>query len=140
MLWKKTAAYALLAIYEIATQQKNQEARGGVRAQYIAHKYRLPKAYASKILSQLAGAGILHSDRGPRGGFRLNRASDKISLYDVFRGAGAMAPERGRGSSVKGMPSAVQNTLDRANQETQKMLKDLLAKTTLSDLIRRNGG
>lgn len=137
MLRRKTAAYALLAMYEIA-QQQGEQPSSGVRAHDIAHKHRLPKAYAAKILSQLANAGVLHSDRGPRGGFKLNRPEDKISLYDVFQGVGAIVPDRNRPTLVKGLPSVVQSVLDRANQDAGKLLKDLFARTTLADVLRRN--
>ncbi len=139
MLRKKTAAYALLAMYEIAQQHQGDHQPSGVRAHDIAHKHRLPKAYAAKILSQLANAGILHSDRGPRGGFKLNRPEDKISLYDVFQGVGAIVPDRGRSMSVKGLPAPVQSVLDRANLDAGKLLKDLFARTTLADVLRRAG-
>ena len=138
MLRKKTAAYALLAMYEIAQQQQGEDQHDGVRAHDIAQKHRMPKAYAAKILSQLASAGVLHSDRGPRGGFKLNRPEDKISLFDVFNGVGAIIPERGRPPAVKGLPNVVQSVLDRANADAGKLLKDLFAKTTLADVLRKD--
>ncbi|RIK65978.1 MAG: hypothetical protein DCC65_11080 [Planctomycetota bacterium] len=141
MLRKKTAAYALLAMYEIAQQQHGDDNPTGVRAHDIAQKHRMPKAYAAKILSQLANAGVLHSDRGPRGGFRLNRPEDKISLYDVFNGVGAIIPDRGsRVTAVKGLPNVVQSVLERANVDAGKLMKDLFAKTTLADVLRRDNG
>lgn len=141
MLRKKTAAYALLAMYEIAQQQQGDDNPSGVRAHDIAQKHRMPKAYAAKILSQLANAGVLHSDRGPRGGFKLNRPEDKISLYDVFNGVGAIIPDRGnRVVSVKGLPAVVQSVLDRANVDAGRLMKDLFAKTSLADVLRRDNG
>ena len=137
MLRRKTAAYALLALYEIA-QQQGEDDDVGVRAHDIAQKHRLPKAYAAKILSQLASAGVLQSDRGPRGGFRLSRSEDKISLYDVFNGVGAIVPDRNRPPAVKGLPPVVQTVLERANVDSGKLLKELFGKTTLADVLRRD--
>lgn len=136
MLRKKTAAYALLAVYEIAQQQQGAADPLGVRAGDIAQKHRLPKAYAAKILSQLASAGVLHSDRGPRGGFRLSRPVDKISLFDVFQGVGVLAPARSRGPVVKGLPPTVQAALDRTDQDASNALRDLFMRTTLADLLK----
>ena len=136
MLRKKTAAYALLAVYEIALQQQGATDPLGVRAGDIASKHKLPKAYAAKILSQLAGAGVLHSDRGPRGGFRLSRPVDKVTLYDVFQGVGVFAPPRNRGPAVKGLPANVQAVLDRTNQEAADALHDLFTKMTLADILK----
>jgi Rrf2 family protein len=136
MLRKKTAAYALLAVYEIAHQQQGASDPLGVRAGDIAQKHKLPKAYAAKILSQLASAGVLHSDRGPRGGFRLSRPVDKISLFDVFQGVGVLAPPRSRGPIVKGLPIAVQAVLDRTDLDASNALRDLFMRTTLADLLK----
>lgn len=136
MLRKKTAAYALLAVYEIAQQQQGSADPLGVRAGDIAQKHKLPKAYAAKILSQLASAGVLHSDRGPRGGFRLSRPADKVSLFDVFQGVGVLSSPRSRGPVVKGLPMSVQSILDRTNQDASNSLRDLFMKTTLADVLR----
>ena len=136
MLRKKTAAYALLAVYEIAQQQQGATDPMGVRAGDIASKHKLPKAYAAKILSQLAGAGVLHSDRGPRGGFRLSRPIDKVTLFDVFQGVGVLSSPRSRGPAVKGLPLTVQAVLDRTNQEAAEVLHELFSRTTLADILK----
>lgn len=135
MLRKKTATYALLAIYEIAQQNNGSKSPAGVRAGDIASKHRLPKAYAAKILSQLANAGILHSDRGPRGGFRLNRSPEMISLYDVFDGVGAFVSFERQDEQFQSMPAAVQNTMSRAHDDAHVRLKELFAGTSLVDLL-----
>lgn len=77
----------------------------------LAAGYELPPAYLNKQLQALVRAGILASTPGARGGFRLARPLDKITLMDVVtaiegpddafqcteirqRGAGAEAPVR----------------------------------------------
>jgi Rrf2 family protein len=135
MLRRKTATYALLALYEIAQQSRESQVPIGIRAGDIAQKHKLPKAYAAKILSQLANAGILHSDRGPRGGFRLNRTPETISLYDVFEGVGAFVTFDHKDEAFRAMPSAVQTTMSRAHEDAHGRLKELFARTSLVDLI-----
>ncbi|MFG6201200.1 RrF2 family transcriptional regulator [Nonomuraea sp. JJY05] len=49
----------------------------------LAALYELPTAYLNKQLQALARAGILTSTPGPRGGFRLARRLEKITLLDV---------------------------------------------------------
>jgi Rrf2 family protein len=117
MLRKKTATYAVLALYEIADQHRATQERNGIRAADIAHKHKLPKAYVAKILSQLANSEILHSDRGPRGGFRLNRAPEDITLYDIFDGVGALTVNDKKRPIVKGLPSPVQTAMSRAQDQ-----------------------
>ncbi|CCA56824.1 MULTISPECIES: RrF2 family transcriptional regulator [Streptomyces] len=81
-----------------------------VTAARLAAYHELPPAYLNKQLQALARAGIVTSVSGPKGGFRLARALDRITLMDVvaaiegpdeaFRcteirqqGPGAAAPE-----------------------------------------------
>ncbi|SDK80137.1 RrF2 family transcriptional regulator [Nonomuraea jiangxiensis] len=49
----------------------------------LAAFYELPTAYLNKQLQALARAGILTSTPGPRGGFRLARRPEHITLLDV---------------------------------------------------------
>jgi Rrf2 family protein len=54
-----------------------------VPAAKLAAFYGLPAAYLNKQLQALARAGIVSSASGPRGGFRLARNPEKITLLDV---------------------------------------------------------
>ncbi|WP_202638968.1 RrF2 family transcriptional regulator [Bailinhaonella thermotolerans] len=54
-----------------------------VPAARLAAFYDLPAAYLNKQLQALARAGILTSTSGPRGGFRLARRPEEITLLDV---------------------------------------------------------
>ncbi|MEU4714443.1 Rrf2 family transcriptional regulator [Micromonospora purpureochromogenes] len=54
-----------------------------VSAARLAAFYGLPTAYLNKQLQALVRAGILRSVSGPRGGFRLARAAEEITLLDV---------------------------------------------------------
>lgn len=49
----------------------------------LAAFYGLPAAYLNKQLQALARGGVLSSISGPRGGFRLARNPERITLLDV---------------------------------------------------------
>lgn len=49
----------------------------------FAKHFGLPPAYLNKALQALVRAGVLVSQAGPRGGFRLSRSPSAISLWDV---------------------------------------------------------
>ncbi|KAF2412060.1 transcriptional regulator [Microbacterium sp. B35-04] len=49
----------------------------------LAAYYDLPQAYLNKQLQALTRAGILSSTPGPRGGFRLDRDPEQLSLLDI---------------------------------------------------------
>ena len=42
------------------------------------------EAHVFKVLQQLVRAGLLHSKRGPHGGYVLARAAEEITLLDVY--------------------------------------------------------
>jgi Rrf2 family protein len=49
----------------------------------LAEYHGVPAAYLAKHLQALAGAGVLETVRGPRGGYRLARPPAEISVLDV---------------------------------------------------------
>ena len=52
-------------------------------AKNLAASLELPGPYLAKILQSLAQAQLLHSLRGPRGGFRLARPAQEITVGEV---------------------------------------------------------
>ncbi len=139
MFRRKTATYALLALYEISSQHRGKSSPRGVRAGDIAETHKLPKAYVAKILSQLAGAGILQSNRGPRGGFRLNQSPDTISLYDVFEAVGALVTFNRKDDVLKDKPPAVRSVMNKALGDAAAQLKELFRETSLEDVLNGAG-
>lgn len=55
-----------------------------VTVKQIADATGFSHAHLSKVLQRLVRAGLLDSVRGPKGGFRLPRPADAISLLDVY--------------------------------------------------------
>jgi len=53
-------------------------------ASQIAENRNLQKPFVSKILSNLAQAGLVQGTRGPGGGFKLSKDPVDISLHDVY--------------------------------------------------------
>ena len=50
----------------------------------IARDLRVSEAHLSKVLQRLSKAGLVASARGPKGGHRLSRDVDKITLLEVY--------------------------------------------------------
>lgn len=74
-----SASYALQAVLEIANR-----APESVRANELAARLEVPSKYLSKVLNTLGHAGVLTSNRGPHGGFRLAVEPDRLRLIDVI--------------------------------------------------------
>lgn len=49
----------------------------------LAEYHEVPPAYLAKHLQALSAAGIVESVPGPRGGYRLARPADEITVLDV---------------------------------------------------------
>jgi Rrf2 family iron-sulfur cluster assembly transcriptional regulator len=49
----------------------------------LAEAARIPRPFLGKILSELARHGLVDSQRGPGGGFRLGRSAQDISMFEV---------------------------------------------------------
>lgn len=82
--------YALRAISELA-------AAGAPRTlDQLAEAQEIPGKYLESILGELRRGGILRSQRGPDGGYRLGRPAEAISIADIIRALdGELANVRG---------------------------------------------
>lgn len=54
-------------------------------ANEIAREFRISRNHLTKIVRELASTGIVATQRGASGGFRLARAADDITLGEVVR-------------------------------------------------------
>jgi Rrf2 family iron-sulfur cluster assembly transcriptional regulator len=75
----KTGLHAALAIRMLATLQPGQFAGTAE----IARSTGAPRNYLGKLLQMLADEGIVESQKGYGGGFRLARNPGKITLFDI---------------------------------------------------------
>jgi Rrf2 family protein len=74
----RTNEYALRVMVHLAAQEKKP---CGTRQ--IAAATQVPASYLSKILLTLVKAGLVRSQRGPHGGFVLQRDASQMSVLDV---------------------------------------------------------
>ncbi|MBS0519831.1 MAG: Rrf2 family transcriptional regulator [Proteobacteria bacterium] len=79
-LSKKTM-FAIEAVLDVAFHVGDDPVRSGD----ITERQRIPKRYLEQVLQHLVRAGILSGKRGPRGGYRLGRDKDQITLGEVVR-------------------------------------------------------
>jgi Rrf2 family protein len=78
--------YAIRALLMLAEQAESAQAAGApISVDTLARRQTLPRKFLEAILGDLRRAGIVVSQRGPSGGYRLAKPADQISLGDVFR-------------------------------------------------------
>jgi Rrf2 family protein len=72
--------YAVRALSYLAAQPRSWV----VGSKEIAARQDIPAHYMSKIMKDLAAAGLVQSHVGCKGGFSLARAAESISLKEVY--------------------------------------------------------
>lgn len=125
-----TSQYALRAVLYVAEHGANDP----VPVDAIAADLRVPRNYLSKTLHALARAGLLRSGRGPRGGFRLARAPQEITLGDVaapFGDAGERKCILGRATCGWKRPCSAHPRWEAIAAAQQ----DFFRHTTIADLL-----
>lgn len=72
--------YAIRALSYLAAQPRDRV----VRKTEIERLQDIPPHYLSKIMRDLVSSGFVTAHCGPKGGFRLARAADGISIKEVY--------------------------------------------------------
>ena len=90
------ADYGMRALLELTAAYRENPARL-VKGEAIARAQQIPLKFLEGILRQLRQAGIVASQRGAEGGYRLDRDPVKVSIADVVRALdGPLAAVRGQ--------------------------------------------
>lgn len=134
MLLTRTSQYAIRAAIHLAGRNGRASQVGE-----IAEALDLPRNYLSKILHRLARAGVLASERGRSGGFRLAVDPAALSLERIVEpvepGVGARRCLLGRAECRDADPCPVHERW----RELSERIGVFLRETTLADLARRPG-
>jgi Rrf2 family protein len=89
------ADYGLRAMASLALLEADRD--GPVTREQIGESQEIPVAFLENILLDLKRAGLVTSVRGQRGGFRLARPANTITLAQVIRALeGPLASVRGQ--------------------------------------------
>ena len=111
----------------------------------IAEANNIPKKFLDAILGELRNAGIVHSRKGPGGGYRLARPPGEIKIGHVIRTIdGPLAP------IACASRTAYQPCADCRDVKTcavrllmtkvRDAMSDVLDEVSLADMVARRGG
>src|SRR5947209_6702575 len=122
--------YALRAMTELATASPSL-----VTGEQLATAQKIPPKFLESILAQLRNGGLVASQRGAEGGYRLAKPAEEISIADVIRELeGPIATVRGvRPDELEyaGAASGLRDIL----LELRKHMRGVLEQTTLADIV-----
>jgi Rrf2 family protein len=126
------ADYALRASIELAAA-----APGQVKGERLAAAQAIPHKFLENILADLRNGGLVASQRGADGGYRLARPPAEITVADVIRVVeGPIASVRGeRPDELSYDGTAV--PLRDVWIELRAAMRGVLEQTTLADLVER---
>jgi Rrf2 family protein len=77
----RASSYALHAVMYMASQKDKD---GPIPSHLIAHDRGIPERFLLKVLKPLVVAQLLHSIKGPHGGYRLARPAREITVLDII--------------------------------------------------------
>jgi len=108
------------------------------RAQELGRNLGLPPLYLSKVMQQLARAGLLSAQRGRRGGYRLARDPEKIKLYEILAAVEPVARYEACILGHKECSDEAACPMHAAWKEARGKVLSLLKETPLSDLAEHD--
>lgn len=132
MIYSKPCMHGLRAVIYIAARNSDAPVRG----EDVAREEDLPQPFLSKILKILSSKGILHSVRGPGGGFRLARAAEQITLLDVVEAIDGTAQFEECALGWKTCQDDKPCPLHDSWKSMRTNLKEYLSQTTVADLLK----
>jgi Rrf2 family protein len=113
-----------------------------MKLEELARRTGAPQSVLEQVMPVMRSAGIVRSERGPAGGYRLNKSPEEITLERVVRlFQGQLAPiGYATRRSPDSAPKFVAESLRDVWGEVRDATIEILERTTFADLARRVGG
>lgn len=128
--------YGMRALLVIAREAGAPNAL--IKGDRLAAEQAIPARFLEGILRQLRQAGIIASQRGAEGGYRLARPAWEITVADVFRALdGPLADVRGDRPELADYTGAAEH-LAEVWVATRAALRGVLDHVTLEDIASGN--
>jgi Rrf2 family protein len=123
--------YAVRAAAELAAAGD-----GPVKGERLAEAQSIPLKFLENILIELRQAGIVRSQRGPEGGYWLDRPAAEVSVADVIRAVeGPLASVRGERPEALDYAGSARSLQD-VWIALRGAMRDVLETVTLEDLAQ----
>jgi Rrf2 family protein len=113
-----------------------------LNAQDLSRRVAVPEPFMKQILMQLRDAGVVRSERGPAGGYRLNHDPSEITLERIVRiFQGQLAPiECATRHEPQPCPMEVECSLRSVWAEVRDATIAILERTNFDELAAQAGG
>jgi Rrf2 family protein len=138
-MWiSKRTDYATRAVLALVLGDQEHQ----VKLDELARRTAVPASVLEQVMPVLRTAGIVRSERGAHGGYRLNRPPSEITLERVVRlFEGQLAPIGcATRSHPEPCPMSIGCSLRAVWEEIRDATITALGQTTFADLAARAGG
>ena len=123
--------YACIALIQLAIRHGQGQP---ISVNEIAHSQNIPIRYLDQVMGMLRRAGIIHSQRGAKGGYHLAQEPWQIKIIDVVIAL--------NGNEYRESQNDIHTTPEKLviadmRELTRRGAIDVLSKHTLEDLVRK---
>lgn len=125
----QTVEYALRAAVLLASGSGSS-----LTTDEIARRTHVPRGYLSKVLQQMARAGLVHAQRGLHGGFTLSRQPEEITILEVVNAVDSIPRIRECPLGLKTHGKKL-CSLHRRLDDASALIEQTFARTTLGDVL-----
>ncbi|MBN9495337.1 MAG: Rrf2 family transcriptional regulator [Alphaproteobacteria bacterium] len=128
----KKLLFGIEAVLDVAYNAKSRP----VQASAITKRQGIPKRYLEQVLQALVRAGVLTGQRGPKGGYRLARDPESITIAEIVNIVRTIevAPDPLTGAPASALGHRIVRPIW---MDLQTELLERLGKTTLAELVAR---
>jgi Rrf2 family protein len=116
----------------MAAQKQNNP----MASHLIARAQGIPERFLLKVLKPLVSAGVLHSIKGPNGGYRLARSGSDVTLLDIVEAVDG--PVRGQAPITDAHSGALDKRLDAICNEAADATRKQLQRVKISELAKKS--
>ncbi len=132
MIFSKSFGYSLRSVLYVAASGANNHR---VPLSEVAEKLNIPRHFLGKVMKRLVKEGILSSQKGPSGGFRINERTLNTSLFTFV----SITRETGQFDScvlrLEKCNARQPCPLHRQAEWLKQQWRNLLSSTTVHDLL-----
>lgn len=139
MRFSAKGRYGVRAMIDLALHQSGRP----ISARAVAERQEISADFLEQIFRQLRRKKLVHSTRGPRGGFVLARPAGEINVLDILSALDEsfiVAPCLEQHGRREGQSCAREQTCSARLlwESVEAGIQDVLARTTLADIVSRS--
>lgn len=128
-MFSRTSEYALRAVLWLARHPEHSYA-----VHQIAHETEIPRGYLAKVLQSLARVGMLLSQPGPHGGYRIAETTSRATLLDIVHAIDPAERILGTGRSETPIDIADESLTARLRTAIRRF-EDELRSITIGEMV-----